>query len=286
MPTKPRREDLFIKTFVSAYENLSWADAELFWVDQQQDRGVEVVATRKSDGKTLAIEHTVAEPFVGEIEDFNVFFKPSFLKLNEDKSLIVPDRWIQVFVPVRTMEGHKRKETSKGIVEAVREWISTEAPNTADGQHDYQCPVRGVPGVVDFDITLTVTTKNVKPGSVHVRRQQVKDDFPDVIRNIMERKVKKLANQPADKRVLILERQHRNLTPEMIMAEIAKQAPSHPDMALIDEVWTLETIGYEGIGHYIFELSDEHGDQFGTITCKGPKWTSRSGKDHLPICND
>jgi hypothetical protein len=67
MPTKPRPEDVFIEAFLSAYEDLSWADADKDWVDRRIDGGVEMLATRKSDGKTLAIEHTVAQPFVGEI---------------------------------------------------------------------------------------------------------------------------------------------------------------------------------------------------------------------------
>src|ERR1035441_5341667 len=87
MPTKPRPEDVFIEAFLSAYEDLSWADADKDWVDQRKDGGVEMLAKRKSDGKTLAIEHTVAQPFVGEIEDYRVFFEPSFLKLENDKSL-------------------------------------------------------------------------------------------------------------------------------------------------------------------------------------------------------
>jgi hypothetical protein len=78
MPTKPRPEDVFIEGFLSAYEDLSWADADRDWVDRRIDGGVEMLATRKSDGKTLAIEHTVAQPFVGEIEDYRVFFRTNF----------------------------------------------------------------------------------------------------------------------------------------------------------------------------------------------------------------
>ena len=67
------------------------------WLDRREDGRVEMLAKRRSDGKTLAIEHTIAQPFVGEIEDYRVFFEPSFLKLEADKSLIVPDRFLQIF---------------------------------------------------------------------------------------------------------------------------------------------------------------------------------------------
>jgi hypothetical protein len=90
MPSKPRREDVFIEAFLSAYEDESWADADKDWVDRHTDGGIEVVAKRASDGKTLAIEHTLIQPFVSDKEDFAVFGR-SFLKIEDDKSLIVPD---------------------------------------------------------------------------------------------------------------------------------------------------------------------------------------------------
>ncbi|HVW09362.1 MAG TPA: hypothetical protein VHC90_12310 [Bryobacteraceae bacterium] len=276
---------MFIETFLSAYEDLSWADCSKDWVDRHTDGGIEMLATRKSDGKTLAIEHTVAEPFVGEIEDYRVFFEPSFLKLEADKSLVVPGRWIRVFVPARTLEGYRRQDTREGIVGAVRGWIKQNGSSVVDGEHRYQCPMKAVRGIADRDIQLTVKAQNLNPGSVHVRRQQTKSDFSDVIRNVMERKVKKLAKQPADKRVLILERQHMNLEPRRIMDEMMRQAPNYREMADIHEVWILETIGYDGTGHFMFELNDENDQHLATITCEGKKWTSRSGRDGIPICN-
>ena len=78
MPTKSRREDTFIERFLSAYENGSWADAKICWLDKKIDGAVEALATRRSDGKTLAIEHTIIEPFVSDKEDFAFFKKAAF----------------------------------------------------------------------------------------------------------------------------------------------------------------------------------------------------------------
>ena len=63
-----KREYIFIRQFVSAYDNGSWADAEHTQPDQidSSKQAVEWFARRRSDGKTLAIEHTIIEPFVGE----------------------------------------------------------------------------------------------------------------------------------------------------------------------------------------------------------------------------
>jgi hypothetical protein len=48
---------------LSAYENDRWKDASLNWIEESEENAVEVIATR-SDGATLALEHTLIEPFV------------------------------------------------------------------------------------------------------------------------------------------------------------------------------------------------------------------------------
>ena len=46
------------------------------------------------------------------------------------------------------------------------------------------------------------------------------------------------------KRILLLERQHMNLYPHMILGEIEKRRSSFPDLAHVDEIWIIETIFY------------------------------------------
>ncbi|MBI3894297.1 MAG: hypothetical protein HY313_00050 [Acidobacteria bacterium] len=92
MPTKSRRENTFIERFLAAYANGSWADAKIDWLDMRTDGAVEALATRKSDGKTLAIEHTIIEPFVGDKKDV-AFFDGVFRGIEEDVSLLVPGKW-------------------------------------------------------------------------------------------------------------------------------------------------------------------------------------------------
>lgn len=132
MPSKPRPEDLFIEAFLSAYEDSSWADADKDWVDRRVDGGVEMLAKRKSDGKTLAIEHTLIQPFVGDIDDFK-FFERAFLKIEDDSSLIVPGRWIQVFVPIHTLDAFPKAAARAVVVEAVHEWIRANRARVRDG---------------------------------------------------------------------------------------------------------------------------------------------------------
>src|SRR4051794_38857380 len=122
MPTKDRRENVMIERFLSGYENRAWTDAEIRWLDEEMDSAVEAVATRKSDGLTLAIEHTIIEPFVGEKADFAEFAKSPFLHLEQETALILPHNWVQVFIPVGFLRGIKPMQ-QQALAESLRSWL-------------------------------------------------------------------------------------------------------------------------------------------------------------------
>lgn len=145
-------------------------------------------------------------------------------------------------------------------MKAVHEWIRASRLTLPDGNSEHQCAVTGMPGKADFEITLTIRAKPLpKHAALHVRRQQVGNDFADVVRKALTTKLPKLTSQKADKRVLILERQHMNLVLEQMQDEIRKQSSDFPQLALVDEIWILETIGYE-TGR-IFSLRAERREQ-------------------------
>jgi len=265
------REDPFIKLFISAYERGSWADAKLLKPDaiDRTNPAVDQIATRESDGKTLAIEHTIVEPFVGEKQDF-AFFKAAFLKIEEDKSLAVPGRWIRVFVPVGLLRQVKPAERVV-IVDAVHSWIQANRLVLPDGSSEHRLSM-AIKGQKACDVTLHVEVVPLAgPGDLHVRRLQAENDFEDVIESSLSRKVPKLVNTVADKRILLLERQHMNLTPRHILQEIERRRPSFPDLARVDEIWIVETIFYGtpfGGTYLRFEL--HHGNEIvGSFDFKG-----------------
>ena len=53
MPTKLRRENIFIERFLSAYEDLPWANAAIRWLDEEKDVAVEALATRVRRSSTI-----------------------------------------------------------------------------------------------------------------------------------------------------------------------------------------------------------------------------------------
>jgi hypothetical protein len=248
MSIRPTREDAFVKVLLSAYENGSWADAALAKPDaiDRTNPAVDQIATRKSDGKTLAIEHTIIEPFVGDKEDF-AFFQAAFLGIEEDQSLLVLGRWIQVFVPVGTLRDPPQKSRD-AMVQSVHRGIKSSRLILPDGISQHLLSITGFPGEPPLDITLSVKVVQLHGGSVaergslHVRRQEVGSSLGDVIEKALKKKLPKLVNTAADKRILLLERQHINLFPQRMLQEIEKRRASFPDLAGVDKIWIIETI--------------------------------------------
>ena len=109
MPAKSGKgEQVFIALFVSAYENFAWAGSKIDRLDENKDSAVEALVTRP-DGYTMAIEHTLIQPFFNEVSDL-VKFEPVFRRIKEDKSLAVPYTGITVYVPVGILDGKTRAE--------------------------------------------------------------------------------------------------------------------------------------------------------------------------------
>ena len=247
---RPTREDPFIKRFLSAYERGSWANAILVKPDSidRTNPAVDQIATRRCDGKMLAIEHTIIEPFIGDKEDF-AFFQSAFLGIEKDESLLVPGLWIQVFVPVGTLRNQPQKSRD-AIVQSVHCWIKSNRVIVPNGISQHPCSVTGIPGELPFDITLSLKVVPLQSGSVaehgtlHVRRQEVDSSLGDVIEKALIKKLPKLVNTLADKRILLLERQHMNLFPERMLGEIEKRRASFPDLAEVDDIWIIETMFY------------------------------------------
>lgn len=248
---KDTREDPFIKLFLSAYEKGTWADAVCAKPDviDRTKPAVDQLATRRSDGKTLAIEHTIIEPFSQEKEDFASFEEARFLGIERDKALPVPGVWIEVFVPVGA--ARKQSKAVRGaIVESVHAWLAANRLKLCMGDSEQTCTVSGIPGKKDFELTLTLEVHALDRGQVsdegiiHIRRQQVESNLDQVIAKSLKRKLPKLVNTAAERRILLLERQHMNLVPKAILAEVERQRTGFPELAKVDEIWILETIFY------------------------------------------
>jgi hypothetical protein len=109
------------------------------------------------------------------------------------------------------------------MAKSVHTWIKSNRLMLPEGWGKHTCQIAPLPGKPSFNITLNVRVTPLKRGSanesgaLHVRRQQVDVNRGDIIEKALRKKVAKLVNTKTDKRILLLERQHMNLLPQMIL---------------------------------------------------------------------
>jgi len=214
------------------------------------DGAPEALITR-ADGQTMAIEHTLIEPFVGDKRDFAMFEK-AFLTIEDDKSLAVPDTEITVNVPVGVLDAKKPAERN-AIVESIHSWIANNRLHLREGTYEYQCDVQGM-----LPVKLTVKRDKYGPpeGIVWVSRQQVINDLDKVIEKALQRKLPKLVNTKAGRHLLLLERDRFTFHPDLIFAEIERQRPNCQLLEKVDEIWHVETVFCRRFGSVRFELRE------------------------------
>ena len=97
MPVKDPKERPLLLIFLAEYENGAWKNDPV-WLEELVDGAVEVLAKR-ADGATLAIEHTLIQPFVGEKFDSTAFMK-AFGRIERNPELALPGRQMTVEIPV------------------------------------------------------------------------------------------------------------------------------------------------------------------------------------------
>lgn len=262
MPTGPRREDEFIRIFLSAYQNEFWKGVSPEFPDKTEDGGVDAVVTAK--GHTLAIEHTLIEPFVSEVADLARFW-PAFETVQRDSSLSVPERITRVYVPVGAL-ANRRPTVRKTIVRGVHEWLKRNVASLPEGWSEERCAIK-LPTGKEMNLTLTtevIHTPNFS--SFKIARQQVDANLDAVVQRALTRKLPKLVATEADKRILLLERQHMNLLPEQIFDEIDGLGPLVPDLGSVDEIWFVETMFLETSGSLHFEGHGRRRERVGSIS--------------------
>ena len=240
MPTSSRREDAIIELFVSAYEDCTWKNSRIDWLDRVTDGAVEALITR-TDGKTLAIEHTLIESFVGEREDLERFKR--FLPIENDPALRQADRIVYIDVP----RGALPKRTRwNAIVTCVQRWLQANLAQLGEGEGYHDCPIAGSGIVRPFTMKLHIkitNSKGVDRGPL-IRRWGPTEVGASV-EKALTAKLPKLANTPADVRILLLERNQMSLSEAQIWQEIRRRAAYFTLLSEIAEIWFAETVFYD-----------------------------------------
>jgi hypothetical protein len=243
------RDDIeLVKMFLSKYKD---EDGNSYTLESRPDtterkeKAIEAIAVAKN-GRRLAIEHTLIQPFEKQRED-DIPFLAVFEQLRADASLRVPNRLIDVLVPAFAVI---KGPDWKVVANKVREWF-VQVKNTlpADGEVWHTIP--------DVGFELKVLTQTMElPGTEGVvavgRLLPTGEPFGKVLLKALSNKVPKLVATPADRRILLLEDGTVAIGFVKITRGIDENVETIPDLKKIHAVWVVHTMSWKSSGDALF----------------------------------
>jgi hypothetical protein len=210
---------------------------------ERQKQAVEAIC-RDQEGGTLAVEHTLVQPFVGEKDD-NQRFQSAFVPLEQDASLRMPGFVILLTLPV----GAIPKVRWEAVGSALKDWLRRERDGFAEGSSRHSISGLSFPLTVSVD---KMVSRCYADGRVLVGRSDMPENFRDVIKKALDTKLPKLAATTSDERILLLEMDNVPRNPIEVTDAIDSLQREFPDLAKIEEVWCALTNGWETEGSVFF----------------------------------
>ncbi|MDQ3349368.1 MAG: hypothetical protein M3545_15545 [Acidobacteriota bacterium] len=205
MPTTGiRDEDRLIDLFLSVYEHGKWAGArsDRESPERSRDGAVDAIAKQVGTGRTLAIEHTLIEPFVGERRDFYKQFREFQRRLNEDVSLKEPGVALYIDAPVNVLP---RGADWGSILDDVCAWLKAEKATFGLDASIRLCASSHHPS---GSIPLSVQREHLGDSNdaVVIVQRYGEVRVPESVAKALRRKLPKLVSTDVDCRILMLER--------------------------------------------------------------------------------
>jgi hypothetical protein len=240
VPTTVKRgEDALIELFLRMYEAGSWAGdlSRREYPERVKDGGVEIIATQVTTGRTLAIEHTVIEPFIGEKNDFHKNFQELQRQLRADDSLKESGVALYVDAPVNVLP---KGVSWPPIIEDVKAFLRAQKSTFGTRKEIRDCPSPHHPKKA---IPLQVRRQPLKQtseGSVIVQRYgEIR--VAESVRKALDEKLAKLAATEVDVRILMLERDQALVDSDEILQQIEALRPQFPALGAVTEIWIADT---------------------------------------------
>jgi hypothetical protein len=229
-----------IEMFLAGYEQGAWKGAKLNWVEETEENAVEVIATR-DDGKTLALEHTLIELFVGEKYDSTIFTEAFEPRIEKNPEFIISGRALNVMIPVGALVGVKDRD---GAGEALLAWMRANHASIPPAESEQTIMMGSVPLKVKFKSDDSGSSV----GYCWLARCDKPGNLDQIVEKAIKRKVPKLVRTQANKRILLFQREHISMGDTEILALIETVAPQYPELAKVDEIWFANTSIMESEG--------------------------------------
>jgi hypothetical protein len=236
---KPKRDIILVAQFLKRLNSDRDTDYRITEQPDEIDRknkAVEAIA-RDSSGNSIAIEHTLIQPFVGDKRDTQPFLTV-FANLESDPSFVLPEHYIRVGIPVG---GIQKGPEWIDLRDELHVWFQDTKGHLPSGttKHTFS---KNHP-----ELTISVWKTHMPgfPGKVSVHRSNMPADFAEVIKTALASKVAKLSATAASERILLLERDSPPHADSEIAEIIEESVDAFPELRMVDAIWVIDTVAWE-----------------------------------------
>ncbi len=236
-----KRDQELVTLFVPAYNAEAGSTYKIAaWPDQADStkQAVEAIAEDNA-GATLAIEHTLLQPFVDEREDSQRFLT-AIAPLDQDLSLCLPGHYVTISTEVGAVP--KGVDWTQ-VCGSLRTWLQAHLSSFPEGTSRHKVP--GLPFELLVTVEKTVNEVFRPAGYFFVARSLPSDSLDDVMKVALARKLPKLVGTQADRCILLLEKADVVHGFARLRKAIDNVRPEFPQLAHVDEIWVAVTPAWE-----------------------------------------
>jgi hypothetical protein len=242
-----KRDQQLVSQFLSAHNQQYGSSLKVVrWPDDEnrQIPAVEAVAL-DANGGTVAIEHTLIQPFEGERIDSNRFMKV-FGPIEGCTDLMKPGYNVDVGVKVGAIPSGVKWDV---VAEGVREHLRKTIPSL--GEVDKLESILGLPFALNVRLTIQAHGQT-EADHVWVSRSDIPASLKQVVKTALSRKLPKLVAENANRRVLLLEQADVAHGHSDIRIAIDDLSSDFPQLKQTDEIWLAVTTCWELEGVLFF----------------------------------
>ena len=240
-----KREQDLIQAWLECYNSSTGRSFEVTeWPDLvvRDAKSIDAVA-RETGGLTVAIEHTLLQPFTGETEDA-ARFKKVLGGLHKRSDVAVRDYQDRLSISIGAIPKGVNWEAVGDVVER---WYVSAAPG-----FDVGVSAHPIPGV-GFDLEIRVVRNRVPgPGKVFAARQMPDESVHEVVRRALKDKLPKLVSAHADFRILLLEQNVPARGAREVGEAIEALRADFPALVTVSQVWCADTVAWKTEGFRTF----------------------------------
>ena len=140
-------------------------------------------------------------------------------------------------IPVGALVGVKDRDEAG---DALLAWLKANHAAITSGDSE-QIIMIGKGGTIPLKVKFRVRDSGEAVGYCRLGRCDKPNTFDQVVEKAVKRKVPKLVRTVADKKILLLQREHIGMSDTECLAEIEKLTPDYPEIAKVDEIWFANT---------------------------------------------